>query len=128
MGYGGPTGSIRHLDGPGHGVDGVIRQDPLGLDKIYVQAKRFATNRTIGRPEIQAFVRALHGAQADRGIFVTTSSFTADAAEYADRVNARVVLIDGPALARLMVQHNIGVQDQEHYVLKRVDEDFFEEL
>ncbi|GAA3971666.1 restriction endonuclease [Actinomadura viridis] len=129
MGYGGPTGSIRHLGGPGDGgVDGVIRQDPLGLDEIYVQAKRFATHRTIGRPEIQAFVGALHGAQADRGIFVTTSSFTADATDYADRVNARVVLIDGAALARLMVQHNIGVQDQERYVLKRVDEDFFEEL
>jgi restriction system protein len=127
MGYGGPTGSIRHLGGPGDGgVDGVIRQDPLGLDEIYVQAKRFATNRTIGRPEIQAFVGALHGAQADRGIFVTTSSFTADARDYAERVNARLVLIDGADLARYMLEHNIGVQDQEQYVLKRVDEDFFE--
>ncbi|MGI8335243.1 restriction endonuclease [Actinomadura scrupuli] len=128
MGYGGPTGSARHLGGSGDGgVDGVIRQDPLGLDQIYVQAKRYAADRTIGRPDIQAFVGALHGAQADRGIFVTTSHFTADATEYAERVNARLVLIDGATLAQLMVRYNIGVQDQETYVLKRIDEDFFDE-
>jgi restriction system protein len=128
MGYGGPPGSARHLGGSRDGgVDGVIRQDPLGLDQIYVQAKRYAADRSIGRPDIQAFVGALHGAQADRGIFVTTSHFTADAVEYAERVNARLVLIDGAALAQLMVRYNIGVQDQETYVLKRIDEDFFDE-
>ena len=77
--------------------------------------------------EIQEFVGALHGAQADRGIFITTSRFTPEAITYADRVAARVVLIDGVALSALMVRHNIGVQDQQTYVIKRVDEDFFEE-
>jgi restriction system protein len=109
------------------GLDGVIRQDPLGLDRVYVQAKRYGASRAVGRPEIQEFVGALHGAQADRGIFITTSRFTPDAITYADRVAARVVLIDGAALSGLMVRHNIGVQDQQTYVIKRVDEDFFEE-
>ena len=108
-------------------MDGVIRQDPLGLDRIYVQAKRYGASRAAGRPEIQEFVGALHGAQADRGIFITTSRFTPEATTYADRVAARVVLIDGAALSALMVRHNIGVQDQQTYVIKRVDEDFFDE-
>jgi restriction system protein len=109
------------------GLDGVIRQDPLGLDRIYVQAKRYAPERTVGRPDIQGFVGALHGAQADRGVFITTSRFSADAHAYAERVNARLVLIDGPGLADLLVKHNIGAQDREVFVLKRIDEDFFEE-
>jgi restriction system protein len=128
MGYGGAAGAAEHLGKSGdEGLDGVIRQDPLGLDRIYVQAKRYGASRAVGRPEIQEFVGALHGAQADRGIFITTSRFTPEAATYADRVAARVVLIDGAALSALMVRHNIGVQDQQAYVIKRVDEDFFEE-
>jgi restriction system protein len=128
MGYGGAAGAAEHLGKSGdEGLDGVIRQDPLGLDRIYVQAKRYGASRAVGRPEIQEFVGALHGAQADRGIFITTSRFTPDAITYADRVAARVVLIDGAALSALMVRHNIGVQDQQTYVIKRVDEDFFEE-
>jgi len=128
MGYGGAAGSAQHLGGSGDGgLDGVIRQDPLGLDRIYVQAKRYAPERAVGRPDIQGFVGALHGAQADRGVFITTSRFSHDAHEYADKVAARVILIDGAALARLLVQHNIGVQDHETFVLKRLDEDFFEE-
>jgi restriction system protein len=128
MGYGGAAGAAEHLGKSGdEGLDGVIRQDPLGLDRIYVQAKRYGASRADGRPEIQEFVGALHGAQADRGIFITTSRFTPEAATYADRVAARVVLIDGAALSALMVRHNIGVQDQQAYVIKRVDEDFFEE-
>jgi restriction system protein len=128
MGYGGAAGAAEHLGRSGdEGLDGVIRQDPLGLDRIYVQAKRYAADRPVGRPEIQEFVGALHGAQADRGIFITTSRFTPEAATYADRVAARVILIDGPSLSSLMVQHNIGVQEQETYVIKRVDEDFFED-
>jgi restriction system protein len=109
------------------GLDGVIRQDPLGLDRIYVQAKRYGATRAVGRPEIQEFVGALHGAQADRGVFITTSRFTPDAITYADRVAARIILIDGQTLGSLMVRHNIGVQDQQTFVIKRVDEDFFEE-
>lgn len=101
-------------------------KDQLGLDRIYVQAKRYAPDRTVGRPDIQGFVGALHGAQADRGVFITTSKFSADAYSYVEKVNARIVLIDGAMLARLMVQHNIGAQVAEPFVLKRIDEDFFE--
>jgi len=128
MGYGGAKGSAEQLGKSGdEGLDGIIRQDPLGLDRIYVQAKRYAADRAIGRPDIQGFVGALHGAQADRGVFITTSRFSQDAQDYADKVAARVVLIDGASLAALLVEHNIGVQDHETYVLKRLDEDFFEE-
>jgi restriction system protein len=104
----------------------VFGKGALGLDRIYVQAKRYGAARAVGRPEIHSS-GALHGAQADRGIFITTSRFTPEAATYADRVAARVVLIDGQALSGLMVQHNVGVQDQHTYVIKRIDEDFFEE-
>jgi restriction system protein len=128
MGYGGLEAATEHLGGPGdQGLDGLIRQDLLGLDVVYVQAKRYATDRKIGRPDIQGFVGALHGAQASRGIFITTSSFSADARIYAERVNARIVLIDGPELAQLMVQHNCGVRVEDTFVLKEVDEDFFDE-
>lgn len=128
MGYGGVAGAAEHLGKVGdEGLDGVIRQDALGLDRIYIQAKRYSAARPVGRPEIQEFVGALHGAQADRGVFITTSRFTPDAIAYADRVAARVVLIDGQTLSGLMVSHNVGVQDQQTYVIKRVDEDFFEE-
>lgn len=128
MGYGGATGLGEHLGRSGdEGLDGVIRQDALGLDRIYVQAKRYAPERGIGRPDIQAFVGALHGAQADRGIFITTSRFTSDATDYADRVNARLILIDGDTLTDLMVRYNVGVQDESTYVVKRIDEDFFGE-
>jgi restriction system protein len=128
MGYGGAAGSAEHLGRSGdEGLDGVIKQDTLGLDRIYVQAKRYSAERTVGRPEIQEFVGALHGAQADRGIFITTSRFSPEARSYSDRVAARLVLIDGQTLASLMVDHNIGAQDRETYVIKRVDEDFFED-
>jgi restriction system protein len=98
MGYGGAAGPAEHLGKSGdEGLDGVIRHDPLGLDRIYVQAKRYAAERAVGRPEIQEFVGALHGAQADRGIFITTNRFIPEAVTYADRVAARVILLDGLA-------------------------------
>jgi restriction system protein len=127
MGYGdGAKGTAEHLGRSGdEGIDGVIRQDALGLERIYVQAKRYALDRAISRPDIQAFVGALHGQQADRGVFITTSRFTRDALDYAERVNARIILIDGDLLARLMIRHNVGVQDQEVFTVKRLDEDFF---
>jgi hypothetical protein len=129
MGYGGAAGSAERLGRSGdEGLDGVIRQDPLGLDWIYVQAKRYAADRTVGRPDIQGFVGALHGAQADRGVFITTSRFSPDAYNYAEKVSARVILIDGQDLAALLVKHNIGAQNAEIFVLKRIDEDFFEEV
>jgi restriction system protein len=128
MGYSGAAGSAVHTGKPGdRGLDGVVSQDALGLDRIYVQAKRYAEETPVRRPEIQEFVGALHGAQADRGIFVTTSRFTHDAEDYAERVAARLVLIDGRMLADLMVKYNVGVQDRETYVIKRIDEDFFED-
>jgi restriction system protein len=114
MGYGGVEALSEHLGGPGdEGLDGVIRQDALGLDVVYVQAKRYAPERRIGRPDIQAFVGALNGARADRGIFITTSDFTADARAYVDRVHNRLVLIDGKRLAAEMVNRNVGVQVRE---------------
>ena len=128
MGYGGVEALGEHLGGPGdEGLDGVIRQDALGLDVVYVQAKRYAPERRIGRPDIQAFVGALNGARADRGIFITTSSFTADAKAYVDRVQNRLVLIDGKRLAAEMVRRNVGVQVREVHEVKRIDEDFFSE-
>jgi restriction system protein len=127
MGYGGRAGAAEHLGRSGdQGLDGVIRQDALGLDRVYVQAKRYGAEHSVGRPEIQAFVGALHGAQADRGVFIATSRFTAEARDYAERVPARLVLIDGVRLTELMVLHNVGVQEEQTFTLKRVDEDFFE--
>ncbi|MEV6849477.1 restriction endonuclease [Actinoplanes sp. NPDC051411] len=127
MGYGGLERSTEHLGGSGDaGLDGLIRLDVLGLDIVYLQAKRYA-DRHVGRPEIQAFVGALHGAQASRGIFITTSRFSAEARDYAERVNARVILIDGPELARLMIEHGCGVVTEATYTLKQVDENFFPE-
>ncbi|MFG1765748.1 restriction endonuclease [Micromonospora parva] len=127
MGYGGLERMTEHMGGPGDGgLDGLVRLDPLGLDVVYVQAKRY-TDKPVGRPDIQAFVGALHGVQASRGIFITTSRFSADARDYADRVNARLILIDGPELARLMIAHSCGVVIEETYVLKQVDENFFSE-
>jgi restriction system protein len=108
------------------GIDGVIRQDPLGIDVVYLQAKRYAPDVTVGRPDIQAFVGALHGAQASRGIFITTSRFSSGAIEYAERVGVRIILIDGQRLAELMLRYGIGVEPDLVATLYRVDEDFFE--
>jgi restriction system protein len=128
MGYGGLEANTEHLGSPGDGgLDGLIRLDKLGLDIVYVQAKRY-TDRHVGRPDIQAFVGALHGAQASRGIFITTSRFSADARDYAERVNARLILIDGPELAALMIENDCGVVVEESFILKQVDENFFEGL
>ena len=129
MGYGGKSGAVEHTGRIGDGgIDGIIRQDPLGLDRVYLQAKRYAADHSVGRPAIQTFVGALHGQQADRGVFITTSTYSRDAVEYTRFLRERIVLIDGRELARLMVLNNVGVQDQSTYVLKRLDEDYFEAL
>lgn len=128
MGYGASGQIDSTADSGDAGIDGVISQDPLGLDRIYVQAKRYARDRTIGRPLMQAFVGALHGQQADRGVFMATCPFTREALEYADRVGARIVPIDGNELARLMLKHGVGVQSGYVATLMRLDEDFFETL
>lgn len=127
MGYAGALGKQEHLGRSGdEGIDGVLDQDALGLDRIYVQAKRYASGRTVGRPDIQGFVGALHGAQASRGVFITTSRFSPEARAYTAVVPQRLVLIDGDQLARLMVTHGVGVQTEQTITLKKIDEDFFE--
>lgn len=127
MGYGGADGDAEQLGRSGdEGVDGVLRQDPLGLDLVYVQAKRYAPDRSIGRPDLQGFVGALQGAQASRGVFITTSSFTREAQAYAEKVTQRVILIDGDRLTKFMVKHGVGTQVQTSLVLSQVDEDFFD--
>jgi len=108
------------------GIDGVIKQDPLGLDVVYVQAKRW-TDQSIGRPHLQQFAGALRGRGASKGVFITTGKFTADAVEYANGNPDRIVLIDGRELARLMVLHGVGVTTTRRYELKRVDSDYFAE-
>jgi restriction system protein len=128
MGYG-HSGRVERTSASGDaGIDGIISQDPLGLDRIYVQAKRYQTDKTIHRPTIQAFVGALMGAQGDRGVFITTSSFSSGAREEAERVVSRIELIDGSRLAELMVRHEVGVQPESVVTLYQVDEDFFEAL
>lgn len=127
MGYGGVEQRARRIGGSGDGgVDGVIDQDALGLARIYVQAKRYALDNVVGRPQIQGFVGALHGQQANQGIFITTSSFTRDAVDYARSVNASVVLIDGNRLAELMTKYGVGVQPVQTFTVVEVDEDYFE--
>lgn len=127
MGYGGTQGKATRtqLSGDG-GIDGIIDQDALGLSRIYVQAKRYDPETSIGRPTIQGFVGALQGAQADRGVFLTTARFSSGAIAYAEAVATRVVLIDGARLARLMIRYGVGVQVKRTVVIVEVDEDYFE--
>lgn len=128
MGYG-KSGNLTPTAATGDaGIDGIISQDPLGLDRIYVQAKRYDIERVIHRPTIQAFVGALMGAQGDRGVFITTSSFSQGAKDEAEKVNARIELIDGSRLAQLMLRHGVGVQPESIVTLYQLDEDFFEGL
>jgi restriction system protein len=126
MGYGGSAEeAAEHLGGTGdEGVDGVIHEDQLGLDRIYVQAKR-RTEGSVGRPEVQAFVGALDGKGANKGVFITTSRFSPDAQEWADRLARRVVLIDGERLAALMIRFGVGVTTRETFAVKEIDEDLF---
>ena len=107
------------------GIDGIINQDRLGLDKIYVQAKRWTTGQ-VGRPEIQKFVGAITGKNATKGIFITTSSFTKEAKEYVLNLPKSIVLIDGKELTKLMIENNVGVQNNYVYEVKRIDNDYFE--
>lgn len=127
MGYGGAEQRGRRVGGSGDGgIDGVIDQDALGLDRIYVQAKRYKDGSTIGRETIQAFIGALHGVGATRGVFITTSSFSRQAQEYATNLPTRVVLIDGERLVALMLRYRVGVQVKQTYEIVEIDEDFFE--
>lgn len=127
MGYGGSSedaGQIVGKAGDG-GIDGVIDQDSLGLDRVYIQAKRYARENPVSEPEIRAFSGSLGAAKANKGIFVTTSSFTQPALTFAERHPYRIVLIDGRTLTTLMIRHNVGVRIEETLHIKRIDEDFF---
>jgi restriction system protein len=128
MGYGGSAAeAVRALGrGGDDGVDGVIDQDALGLDRVYIQAKRYAPRNTVGPGAIRDFFGSLDRHKAAKGLFVTTSTFTASARETADYLSKRIVLIDGDYLTRLMIRHNVGCRIEETLHLKKMDEDFFE--
>jgi restriction system protein len=125
MGYGGTIKDAGQAIGKSgdEGIDGVIKEDRLGLDAIYLQAKKW--ENTVGRPEIQKFAGALQGQRAKKGIFITTSYFSKEAYDYISRIETKIVLIDGEQLARLMIDHNIGVTPISKYEIKKVDSDYF---
>lgn len=127
MGYGGTrkdAGQAVGQSGDG-GIDGIIKEDRLGLDVLYIQAKRW--EGPVGRPEIQKFVGALQGQRAKKGIFVTTSSFSKQAVDYVSLIESNVVLVDGETLAKLMIDNNVGVSAVATYEIRRVDSDYFNE-
>ena len=129
MGYGGgfkDAGTHAGKSGD-EGIDGTIREDKLGLDMIYIQAKRWKPGNQVGRPEIQKFVGALAGQGAKKGIFITTSSFSKEARDYSPKNETKIVLIDGDELAQLMIDYNLGVSVISTYEIKRIDSDYFGE-
>jgi restriction system protein len=127
MGYGGSRKDAGEAIGRSgdEGIDGIIKEDPLGLDIIYLQAKRY--EGTIGRPDIQKFAGALQGQRAKKGIFITTSSYSKEAKDYVSKIDTKIILIDGETLAKLMFDHGIGVATNTTYELKSVDTDYFSE-
>jgi restriction system protein len=127
MGYGGSrkdAGRAVGRSGDG-GIDGIIKEDRLGLDAVYVQAKRWESS--VGRPVVQAFAGSLEGHRSRKGVLITTSSFSADARDYVGRIEKRIVLVDGHELAQLMIEHGIGVAEVQTYTLKRLDGDYFDD-
>ena len=128
MGYGGgdaAMGRVTGRSGDG-GIDGTIREDALGLDEVYIQAKKYAADNTVGENDLRNFAGAIDAANTTKGVFVTTADFTKAARDYVARSPKRIVLIDGEALARLMVVHDVGVRRKIQYQIKRIDEDYFE--
>jgi restriction system protein len=127
MGYGGVTGDASVTGKSGDaGIDGIIKEDKLGLDVVCIQAKRW--ENSVGRPIIQGFVGSMDYIRARKGVILTTSQFTKDALDFVDRIEGKkVVLIDGPTLAGLMIEHNVGVKLTKVYELKEVSNDFFDE-
>ena len=110
------------------GIDGIIKEDQLGFSQIYIQAKKWAPDVTVGKPEIQKFVGALQGQQAQKGLFITTARYSSGALQYANNLlGAKVVLVDGTVLTKLMIKHNVGVSVEHVYEVKRIDSDFFAE-
>ena len=129
MGYGGgdtAMGQVIGRSGDG-GIDGAIREDALGLDEVYVQAKKYAAGNTVGAGALRNFAGAIDAAGTNKGVFVTTSNFTAAARDFVMRIPKRIILIDGPELARLMVAHGVGVRTRILHEVKRIDEDYFDQ-
>lgn len=127
MGYGGSRKDAGEAIGQSgdEGIDGIIKEDRLGLDIIYIQAKRWSS--TVGRPEVQRFAGALQGKRARKGVFITTSSFSREAVQFANSIETKVILVDGRQLAALMIDHGVGVRTDASYELKRIDSDYFPE-
>jgi restriction system protein len=127
MGYGGSRKDAGEAIGKtgDEGIDGIIKEDPLGLDVIYIQAKKW--ENSISRPEIQKFAGALQGKHARKGIFITTSNFSREARDFASSIDTKIILIDGEQLAQLMIEHNIGVSPLFKYETKKIDSDYFAE-
>jgi restriction system protein len=128
MGFGGSreqAGRAIGASGDG-GLDGVIDQDALGLDRIYLQAKRYSAESPVSEPEVREFSGALSAAKANKGVFVTTSYFTKPAADFVNRIPSTIVLIDAEELTSLMIRYNVGVRDEEVISIKKIDEDFFD--
>ncbi len=127
LGYGGSRQDAGRSIGQSgdEGIDGIIKEDKLGLDVIYIQAKRW--DGTVGRPEIQKFVGALHGKRAKKGVFITTGKFSQDAISYVETIDPKVILIDGRMLSELMIDYNLGVSVSVNYEIKKIDSDYFEE-
>jgi len=127
MGYGGSIAeagkATRYTND--EGIDGIIKEDKLGLDVIYIQAKRW--DSVVSRPEIQKFVGALAGQRAKKGVFITTSNFSKDAAAYAAQMDVKIILIDGEDLAQYMIDYNLGISVQSTYEIKKIDSDYFDE-
>lgn len=127
MGYGDPTQATVTKKSHDDGIDGIIPQDKLGLDKIYIQAKRFAQDNVVDKPKLHAFSGALDEQNATKGVFITTSSFTKGATEFANLSNKKIVLIDGKQLVRYMIEYNVGVSTKKIYEIKKLDLDYFED-
>lgn len=128
MGYGGSRKEAGEAfqKGSDGGIDGTIKEDRLGLDIIYVQAKRWAQNKTVGRPDIQQFAGALQGKRARKGVFITTSDFSKEAREYVQYTDSKIILLNGQELAELMIDHDVGVSKSQTYIIKKIDTDYFE--
>lgn len=129
MGYGGGRAEMGRAIGKSgdNGIDGVVKEDALGLDAVYVQAKKYAKGNVVGSSDLRNFSGALDVEGTTKGLFVTTSSFSNSAREYVSRIAKRIILVDGQELTRLMLEHNVGVRTRAVYEIKRIDEDFFSE-
>ena len=129
LGYGGSrkeAGEAFNTSGD-EGIDGIIKEDKLGLDTIYIQAKRWKIDSKIGRPEIQKFAGALQGKRAKKGVFITTSSFTSEAEEYVNLIDSKIILIDGNKLTDFMIESNTGCSSDSVFTIKKIDTDYFDE-